>query len=93
MTEPNARVSKAFALEMLSRIEDDEDSLKNVMITDKAYFHVLGKVNHHNGRIWVSENPHVAIEHIHDSPKVNVWCGVAFSMTAWWVCFSLRRTQ
>ena len=34
---------KAFALEMLSRIEDDEDYLKKVMITDEACFHVLGK--------------------------------------------------
>ena len=25
-------------------------------------------------RIWDYENPHVVIEHICDSPKVNVWC-------------------
>ena len=67
---------KMFALEMLSRIEDDEDSLK-VMFTDEACFHVSGKDYRHNVRIWGSENPHMVGEHvIRDSPKVNVWCGL-----------------
>ena len=83
---------KAFALEMLIRIEDDEDSLKKVMFTEEACFYVLGKVSQHKVRIWGSENPHVVIEHTHDCLKVNVY-GVAFSMTAWWVCFSLQRIQ
>ena len=64
---------KAFALEMLSHIEDDENYLKKVMFTDEAYFHVSGKVNQHNVRIWSSETPHVVMGHIHDSPKVNRW--------------------
>ena len=59
---------------MLSRIEDDEDYLKKVMFTDEACFQVSGKVNWLNVRIWGSENPHKVIEHICDSPKVNVWC-------------------
>ena len=63
---------KAFAMEMLSRIEDDEDYLKKVMFTEKVCFHVWGKVNQHNARIWGSENPHVVIEHVRDSPQVNV---------------------
>ena len=46
------------------------------MFTDQACFHVSGKVNWHNVRIWGSENPHVVIEHIRDNPKVNVWCGL-----------------
>ena len=56
--KPNDRPKrKALALEMLSHIEDDDDYLKKVMFTDKAYFHVSGKVNRHNVRIWGSENP------------------------------------
>ena len=57
---------------MLSRKEDDEDYLREVMFTDKACFHVSGKDNWYNVRIWGSENPHMVIEHIRDSPKVNV---------------------
>uniref|UniRef100_UPI00358F71AF protein ELYS-like n=1 Tax=Myxine glutinosa TaxID=7769 RepID=UPI00358F71AF len=60
---------KAFALEMLSRIEDDEDYLKKIMLIDEACFHVQGTINRYNVRIWDSENPHVVIEHITDSPK------------------------
>ena len=67
---------KAFALEMLSRINDDKDYLKKVMFTHEACFHVSGKVNQYNVRIWGSENSHLVIEHIRDSPKVNVWCGL-----------------
>ena len=33
----------------------------------------MGKVNWVNVTIWGSENPHVVIEYIWDSPKVNVW--------------------
>ena len=41
---------KAFALEMGSRIDYDEDYLKKVMFTDEVCFHFSGKVNRHNAR-------------------------------------------
>ena len=61
-----------------SVMEDDEDYLKRVMSTDEACFHASGKVNRHNMRIWGSKNPHVVIEHLRNSPKVNVWCGLLY---------------
>ena len=73
MTDPK---SKAFALEMLSRIENDEDYPKKVMFRDETCFDVSGKVNQPNVKICGSENPHMVIEHIRDSPKVNVWSGL-----------------
>jgi hypothetical protein len=27
--------------------------------------------------MWGSENPHVSLEHVHDSPKVNVFCALS----------------
>ena len=75
--KPNDRPKrKAFALEMLNHLEDDEDDLKKVIFTDEACFHASWKVNRHNVSIWGSENPHMVMEHIRDSPKVNVWCGL-----------------
>ena len=75
--KPNDRPKrKVFALDMLSHIEDDEDYLKKVMLTNKACCNVSGKVNRHNMRIWGSENLHVVIEHVRDSPKVNLLCGL-----------------
>lgn len=39
-------------------------------------FHISGRVNRHNCRIWGTENPHEPVELGSDSPKVNVWCGL-----------------
>jgi hypothetical protein len=39
-------------------------------------FHVSGKLNTHNVRIWESQNPHVTRELERDIPKGNVRCGV-----------------
>jgi hypothetical protein len=36
-------------------------------------FHVSGKVNTHNCRIWGSENPRVFLEHVRHSPEVNMF--------------------
>ncbi|KFM68198.1 hypothetical protein X975_25037, partial [Stegodyphus mimosarum] len=66
----------AFATDMLRRIEDDAEFLKRIMFSDVASFHLSGIVNHHNVRIWRSENPHEYRETQRDSPKVNVWCGL-----------------
>ena len=74
---PNDRPQRtAFAEEILERIDADNDYLQYVAFSDEATFHVSGKVNRHNVRIWGSENPHAVIEHQRDSDKVNVWCCV-----------------
>jgi hypothetical protein len=64
----------AFAQEMLLRQDNDYGYLRKIMFSNEAIFHVSGKVNRHNVRIWGSENPHRVIEYIRDRPKVNVWC-------------------
>ena len=47
-----------------------------MVFSDEATFHVSGKVNKHNIRIWGSENPCEVVEKEKDSPKINVWCGL-----------------
>ena len=42
---------------MLQRISEDEAFLKRVCFSDEATFHVSGKLNKHNVRIWGLENP------------------------------------
>ena len=46
------------------------------VFSDEATFHVSGKVNKHNIRIWGSQNPCEVLERERDSPKINVWCGL-----------------
>ena len=58
---------------MLQRISEDEEFLKQICISDEATFHVYGKLNKHNVRIWGSEHLHEIRELERDSPKVNVW--------------------
>ena len=45
---------KEFAVNMLQRISEDEAFLKRVCFSDEATFHVSGKLNKHNVRIWES---------------------------------------
>ena len=43
-----------------------------MVFSDEATFHVYGKVNKHNIRIWGSENSCEVVEEERDGPKVNV---------------------
>ena len=61
-----------FADNMLQRIFDDKEFLKRICFSDEATFHISGKLNKHNVRIWGSEHPHEIRELERDSPKVNV---------------------
>ena len=62
----------AFAEDILQHIDDDNDYLNNVVFSNKATFHVSGKVNKHNIQIYGSENPCKVVEKERDSPKINV---------------------
>ena len=62
---------------MLDRHGADPDFLSKIFFSDEATFHLSGKVNRHNVRIWGSQNPHATQEHVRDSPKLNVWCGLS----------------
>lgn len=42
-------------------------------LSNGANFRVSGKANRHNTRIWGTGNPHVSLEHVRYSPKVNVF--------------------
>jgi hypothetical protein len=66
-----------FCREILARTENDNDLPARFIFSDDATFHIKGKVNRHNVRVWGTENPHVTLEHERDSPKVNVFCAIS----------------
>lgn len=68
----------AFASFMLNEIDDNPNFLKRVLFSDEATFHTSGVVNRHNCRIWGSQQPNNVQEHVRDSPKLNVWCGLLY---------------
>jgi hypothetical protein len=61
---------------MLEPLTADDNYLQKILFSEEATFHTHGVVNRHKCRIWGSENPHVHMEHVRDSPKVNVLCGI-----------------
>jgi hypothetical protein len=65
-----------FCVDFQQRLEEDRFSQK-LIFSDEVTFHVYGKVNRHNVRIWGTENSHATVEHICDSPKVNVFFAVS----------------
>jgi hypothetical protein len=71
------RKRRDFAADMLSAIDNDELFLERIVFSDEATFHISGHIHRHNIRIWGHEHPHAIVEHERDSPKINVWCGLA----------------
>ena len=61
---------------LIEKIDNDNRFLSNLIFSDEATFHMSGRVNRHNCRIWGEENPHELYQHERDSPKVNVWCAL-----------------
>ena len=64
-----------FCVDFQQQLEEDGFAEK-LVFSDEATFHVCGKVNRHNVRIWGTENPHAKMDHVHDSSKVNVFCAI-----------------
>ena len=65
-----------FCDRTLQNMEDDT-FLPRLIFSDEATFHLSGKVNRHNVRIWELQNPEEALEHERDSLKVNVFCALS----------------
>ena len=66
---------KKFCVGMQEKLEEDFKGC--LVFSDEVTFHMNGKVNRHNVRIWGEENPHATIEHERVSPKVNVFCAIS----------------
>jgi len=60
-----------------NHFENDPSILNNIWFSDEAVFHLSGRVNRHNTRIWGTENPKVIEEKERDSPKLVVWCAIS----------------
>jgi hypothetical protein len=63
--------------DVLKHLKEDSLFLDKIVFSDRATFHLSGKVNHHNLIICGSQNPHQIHKHVRDSPKVNVFCAVS----------------
>ena len=62
---------------LLYHYENDLSIQDKIWFSDEAVFHLSGRVNQHNTRIWGTENPKVIEEKERDSPKLVVWCAIS----------------
>jgi hypothetical protein len=53
---------------------DNDNFLKRLRFSDEATFHVSGKVNKQNVRIWGTKKPHRIVENERDSLIQTKWC-------------------
>lgn len=67
---------ESFCSDMLQKMQNENFS-KNLIFSDESTFHLTGKVNTHNVRIWGTENPNAIIEIQRDSAKINVFCAIS----------------
>jgi hypothetical protein len=65
-------LSLHFYVDFQQRLEEHGFAEK-LVLSDKAMFHVCGKVNCHNVHIWSTENSLATMEHVRVLPKVNVF--------------------
>ena len=56
---------------------EDNRIQQNLFLSDEATFYLNGLVNKHNVIYWSDTNPHVTIETVMKSPKLNVWCAMS----------------
>ncbi|CAF3800897.1 unnamed protein product [Rotaria socialis] len=56
---------------------EDSHMQENLFFSDEATFYMGGLVSKHNIRYWSETSPHVTIEIVMNSPKLNVWCAMS----------------
>jgi len=66
-----------FSLEFLDLINQDEDIVNRLWMSDEAHFHLSGYVNKQNFRFWSDVNPRELHQQPLHSAKVTVWCAMS----------------
>jgi hypothetical protein len=69
LTASDKMKRRKFCEKMQLKMEED-GFMERLIFSDEATFHISGKVNRSNIRIWGTEHPHAMIEHQRDSEKV-----------------------
>jgi hypothetical protein len=74
LTPEDHNLRHELCLKFQERQQEEADKL---VFSDEACFHLSGKVNRQNVRIWGTVNPRAAVQHICDSPEVKVFCAIS----------------
>ena len=66
-----------MCVSLLHHYQHNPKLLKNLWFSDESIFHLSGRVNRSNCRIWSKSNPKAIREHERDSPKLVIWCAMS----------------
>lgn len=76
--KPEDKIARLnFCLSIQEKIAQNEEFASRLVFSDESCFHLSGKVNRHNIRIWGTQSSHEIVEYARDSPKVNVFCAIS----------------
>ena len=57
-------------------MENDDNLMSKIILSDDMTFLLSGKVNRHSESIWWGENPHTILEVERYSSTINVLCSI-----------------
>ena len=77
LSDGDKEEQREFCGGMFDKMENEDDYVNKSVSNDEVTFHLSGKVNRHIVRIWGTENPLEIVEHVRDSPKLNVLCAIS----------------
>ena len=61
----------------MTNINEDNEFLDKLWMSDEAHFHLTGYMNKQNYHYWADSNPKEVHERPLHSSKVTVWCAVS----------------
>ena len=76
-SEPDDHHRRMTFCAELQALMEEGGLFERLIFSDECTFHLCGKVNRHNVRIWGTENPKSVVGVARDSPKVNVFPAVS----------------
>jgi hypothetical protein len=77
LSESDKIFRHSFCMYMQQRSEKSDDLFDRLIFGDEPTFHISDTVHRHNVRIRGPENPRAVVEHVRDSPNVNVFCAIS----------------
>lgn len=79
LNENDFAARRQFCETFLGMVEENEELVHNLWMSDEAHFHLSGFVNKQNFRYWSDQNPHQIHQQPLHSAKVTVWCAMSSS--------------
>jgi len=77
LKENDYQLRLEFCQQMITNINNDDEFLSKLWMSDEAHFHLTGYVNKQNYRYWTDTNPNEVHERPLHASKVTVWCAVS----------------